>query len=152
MAQYPNPQRVGYEFSKCEIDLDGDIFSEGISNVSHNQPIEEGFAHGASSPEPQSRTVGQLGGGQGSLEWSDLGRMQQFIDKLGDGWQGDRTWKAVLTYTATGRPDIKRELEFCRLLDVEEDHAVGPDPLGGTTPFSFMRRTLNGMKSIKTTP
>lgn len=150
MSNYPNPQKKAYEFSKCEIDLDGEIFSEGISNVSHNQAIEEGVAHGAGSPEPQSRTVGQLPLGQGQLEWSDLGRAQQFIDKLGDGWQGDRTFKAVITYTAAGRPDIKRELEECRLLDVDEDHSVGTDPLGSTMPFSFMRRLLNGRKSIKT--
>ena len=151
MSTYPNPQKRAYEFSKCEIDLDGEIFSEGISNVSHSQPIEEGVAHGAGSPEPQSRTEGQLSIGSGSLEWSDLGRMQQFIDKLGDGWQA-KTWNATLTYTASGRPDIKRELFDCRLLDDEEDHAAGTDPLGSTTPFSFMSRKLNGKKAIATTP
>ncbi len=147
---YPNPKKVAYEFSKVEIDLDGEIFSEGISNISHSQPIEEGVAHGAGSPEPQSRSEGQLSIGTGSIEWSDLGRQQQFIDKLGDGWQV-KTWNATLTYTARERPDIKRELFDCRVLDVEEDHAAGADPLGGTTPFSFMSRTLNGKKAIATT-
>jgi hypothetical protein len=151
MAQYPNPQKVAYEFSKCEIDLDGEIFSEGISNVSHDQPIEEGVAHGAGSPEPQSRTEGQLSIGNGNLEWSDLGRAQQFIDKLGDGFQVN-TFNATLTYTARGRPDIKRELLDCRLLNVEEDHAAGTDPLGSVMPFSFMSRTLNGKKPIASNP
>lgn len=147
---YPNPKKVAYEFSKCEIDLDGEIFSEGISNISHSQPIEEGVAHGAGSPEPQSRTEGQLGIGTGTIEWSDLGREQQFIDKLGDGWQ-TKTWNATLTYTASGRPDIKRELMECRLLDVDEQHAAGTDPLGGSMPFSFMSRKLNGKKPIAST-
>jgi hypothetical protein len=150
MAQYPNPQKVAYEFSKCEIDLDGEIFSEGISNVSHSQPIEEGVAHGAGSLEPQSRTDGQLGIGSGNLEWSDLGRAQQFLDKL-EGFQV-QTWNATLTYTARGRPDIKRELFDCRLLDVEEDHAAGTDPLGSAMPFSFMSRKLNGRSPVPTNP
>lgn len=150
MGTYPNPKKLAYEFAKCEIDLDGEIFSEGIANFSHSQPIEEGVAHGAGSPEPQSRTEGQLSIGTGSLEWSDLGRLQQFIDKLGDGWQV-KTWNASVTYTATGRPDIKREFFDCRILDDEEDHAVGPEPLGGTLPISFMSRTLNGKKPIANT-
>jgi hypothetical protein len=150
MGTYPNPNKVAYEFSKCEIDLDGEIFSEGISNISHSQPIEEGVAHGAGSPEPQSRSVGQLSIGAGTIEWSDLGRLQQFIDKLSDGWQ-EKTWNATLTYTCRGRPDIKRTLFDCRLLDDEEDHAAGADPLGGSMPFSFMRRELNGKKPFATT-
>jgi hypothetical protein len=77
--------------------------------------------------------------------------MQAFIDKLGDGWQV-KLFNATLTYTANGRPDIKRELFECRVLDVEEDHAAGTDPLGGSTPFSFMSRKLNGKKAIATTP
>lgn len=135
----------GYEFSKAEIDAGGKLYT-GISNVQHNQPIEEGVSFGA-SPVPQRRTTGQLQIGQGNLEWSDLGEAQEFIESLGDGWQ-EKEFKITVTYTCPGRPTIRRTLFQCRLLDVSEDHSAGPDVLGDSMPFSFMRRELNGKRAL----
>ncbi len=134
-----------YEFNKAEIDLDGKLFT-AISNLQHNQPIEEGVAYGA-APQPLARTTGQLGMGQGNMEWSDLGELQDFIDAMGDGWQ-EREFKITATYSCQGRPTIRRTLLQCRLLDVAEDHSAGPDPLGGSMPFSFIRRELNGKRPL----
>jgi hypothetical protein len=143
---YPQTEGHGYEFSKAEIDLNGKIYT-AIANISHNQPIEEGVGHGAAA-EPLFRTRGQLQKGEGSIEWSDIGEMQEFLDDLGDGYC-ETEFKATIVYTATGRKALTRTLIGCRLLDVEEEGSSGPDPIGSTTPFSFMYRLLNGKKALK---
>jgi hypothetical protein len=140
---YPNTEGAGYTLDKCEISL-GDKIYVAIENISHSQPVEESSKNGAHGA-PILRSRGTMGLGSGSVEWSDIGAAQEFIDDLGDGW-AEKTWKATLTYSAKGRPTIKRTLISCRCLDAEEDHASGPDILGTTMPFSFMRREMNGKK------
>lgn len=141
--KYPNTEGTGYTLDKCEIDLNGKLYT-AIENISHNQPVERSAKNGATgAPILQSR--GSLGLGQGSIEWSDIGAAQEFIDDLGDGW-AEKPWKATLTYSAKGRPTIKRTLIACVCLDAEEDHASGPEILGTTMPFTFMRREMNGKK------
>jgi len=140
---FPNTQGVGYTLDKCEIKLGNKIFT-AIENISGSQPVEEGSKNGATG-QPILRSRGSLGMGQGSVEWSDIGAAQEFIDALGDGWQ-EKTWDATLTYSATGRQTIKHTYISCRCLDAENDHASGPEILGTTMPFSFMKRELNGKK------
>ncbi|HEV8246078.1 MAG TPA: hypothetical protein VGP93_09935 [Polyangiaceae bacterium] len=141
--KYPNTEGTGYTLDKCELELNGKLFT-AIENISHSQPVEESSKNGATG-QPILRSRGALGLGSGSVEWSDIGSAQEFIDSLGDGWQ-EKTWKATLTYSALGRPTIKRTLISCRCLDAEEDHASGPELLGTVMPFSFMKREMNGKK------
>ena len=141
--KYPNTEGSGYTLDKCEIDLNGKIYV-AIENISGSQPVEESSKNGAHGA-PILRSRGTMSLGTGSVEWSDIGAAQEFIDDLGDGWQ-EKIWKATLTYSATGRPTIKRTYIGCRCLDAEEDHASGPEILGTTMPFSFMRREMNGKK------
>lgn len=141
--KFPNTEGTGHTLDKCEIDLNGKIYT-AIENVSHSQPVEEGSKNGAHGA-PILRSRGSLGMGSGSIEWSDLGAAQEFITDLGDGWQ-EKTFKITLTYSAKGRDTRKRTLISCRVLDAEEDHSSGPEILGTTMPFSFMRREMDGKK------
>jgi hypothetical protein len=140
---YPNTEGTGFTLDKCEIDLNGKLYV-AIENISHSQPVEEGSKNGAHGA-PILRSRGSLGMGSGSIEWSDIGAAQEFINDLGDGWQ-EKTFKITLTYSAKGRIVRKVTLISCRCLDAEEDHASGPEILGTTMPISFMRRLFNDKK------
>jgi|SRR5688572_30470192 hypothetical protein len=145
-TKLPNAEGFGYDFSSGEVTLKGRIFT-AFSNISHNQPLEEGVIVGRSR-QPLGRTPGRLNMGEGSLEWSDLGEAFDFLELLGEGHR-DILFPATIVYTAVGRPSKKVTLVSCRVLDEEFDEGEGVDSLPLVMPISFMLRKINGRLPIK---
>jgi hypothetical protein len=147
-TKYPNMEGYALDFSCGEISLKGRVFT-AFSNISHNQPLEEGVVVGRAR-QPLARTPGRLGMGEGSLEWSDLAEAMDFIDMLGDGWR-DVVFPVTIVYKYVGivRPSLKVTLSSARILDEEFDEGEGVDPLPMVNPISFMLRKINGRAPIK---
>lgn len=143
--QFPLTEGKAVDFTRCEIDLNGKIYT-AISNISGSQPIEEGVPRGTRA-EPLARTRGSLQIGDGEIEWSMLEEAFQFIADLGDGWQ-EKVFTATKTYTTDAIGTVKVEYFGCRILDTELDHSEGSDALGATMPFSFLSRKVNGKKAL----
>lgn len=146
VVSYPDTEEFALDFSRAEITLNKRIFT-AISNISHNQPIEEGVIRGTRA-QVLKRTRGAQGLGEGSIEWSDMEECQAFIDELGDGYS-EVLWASTIVYVRKNKPAIVHKLMSCRALDVEVDHSEGYDGLPMTTPFTFMLRTLNGKRALK---
>ncbi|MBA2724286.1 MAG: hypothetical protein H0U56_15640 [Methylibium sp.] len=146
---FPTVEGFGFDFASGEIDLNGKIYT-AFENISHSQPLEEGWTYGA-SVSPLRRTRGQLKPGEGQLEWSDFEESIAFIESLGDGYR-EKIWVASMVYTCTGLRSVKVKLFGCRLLDEEFDHGQGPDGLGLSMPFSYHYRTINGKRPMKNQP
>ncbi len=142
---FPMTEGKAYDFGRGEITLGTKIYT-AISNISTNQPIEEGVVHGAAA-EVLARTRGQMQIGEGNVEFSMIEEATRFLGDLGDGWQ-EKEWNATYLLVAPNHPKIKIELFSCRLLDCELDHGAGPDGLGAALPFSFMYRLINGKTSL----
>jgi hypothetical protein len=141
----PDLEDFAYDFSRAEVNLQRKIYTS-FSNISHNQPLEEGVIRGTKA-HVLKRTRGAVGIGQGNLEFSDFEEAVHFIEDLGDGW-AEVIFPALIIYTAKKKPPIKYELISCRLLDHEIDHSEGPDGLMASLPFSFMRRKINGKEML----
>ncbi len=141
----PDLAEFAFDFSRAEINLNRNVYT-AISNISHNQPLEEGVIRG-SKAHVLKRTRGAVGIGAGNIEWSDFEEGVKFIDDLGDGW-GEIIFPILIIYTAPRKQPIKYELLSCRLLDNEVDHSEGADGLGTTSPISFMRRKINGKEML----
>lgn len=141
----PDLENFAYDFSRAEINLNRNVYS-ALSNVAHNQPLEEGVIRGAAA-QVLKRTRGALGMGAGNLEFSDFEEAVKFTDDLGDGW-GEIIFPVLIIYTAPRKQPIKYELFSCRLLDNEIDHSEGADGLAATLPFSFMERAINGKRML----
>lgn len=139
--QYPQTEGYAFDFHSGEVKLNGKIYT-AFSNISHNQPLEEGIVPGKLR-QPMARTAGRLNMGEGALEWSDLEEAMRFLDDLGDGWR-DRTFTATCVYTAPGRASRRVVLASCRIIDEEFDESEGADAVPLVTPFSFMLRRING--------
>jgi hypothetical protein len=144
MTDYPNTEGRSYSATSWEIRLGRNIYT-AIGNLAHNQPLEEEWVYAGG--QPILRSDGVLQAGEGTIEFSDIGEMQRFIDDLGDGWM-DKTFTVLETLTARNRPTLVYTLGSCRLLDAELDvDGQAPDPIGSSHPFSFMERLMNGKKA-----
>jgi hypothetical protein len=141
----PDLENFAFDFSRAEINLNRKIYT-AFSNVSHNQPLEEGVIRGTKA-HVLKRTRGAVGIGEGSLEFSDFEEAVVFTEDLGDGW-AEIVFPVLIIYTAPKKTPIKYELLSCRLLDHEIDHGEGADGLPATLPFSFMRRKINGKEML----
>lgn len=141
----PDVENFAFDFSRAEINFNGKVYT-AISNISHNQPIEEGEIRGTKA-QVIKRTRGAQGLGEGNIEFSDFEEAVSFIDALGDGWS-EKIFPVTIVYSAPNKPAITWKLFGCRLLDCEIDHSEGADALGATLPFSFMEREVNGKKAL----
>jgi len=141
----PDVENFAYNFSRAEITLNGRIFS-AISNISHNQALEEGEIRGTKAYVIK-RTRGAVGLGEGTIEFSDFEEAIQFIEELGDGW-AEKVFTSTIVYSAPNKQPLKYELTGCRLLDHEVDHEEGAEGLPASFPFSFMRRKINGKEML----
>jgi len=138
---YPDTQGFAYSFARGELTLDRIIFT-GISNVSADQPTEEGVVMGT-RPYPLARTVGSMGLGEGSITFSDEAERERFIAHLGNAWR-EKIFTLSWVLTSPGRPNIRNTCEGCRLLSEPLSHESGSDALGGDITFSFMVKKING--------
>lgn len=144
MTDYPNTDGFGYSATSWEIRLGRNIYT-AIANLSHNQPLEEEWVYAGG--QPILRSPGVLQAGEGTVEFSDIGEAQRFIDDLGDGWM-DRLFTIIETLTARSRPTLVYTLGSCRLLDAEMDtDGQAADNIGSSHPFSFQSRLMNGKKA-----
>lgn len=141
----PDNQGFAYDFGRAEINIKGNVYT-AISNISHNQPLEEGVIRGTKAGVLK-RTRGALGMGEGSIEFSDFEEATVLIDNLGDGW-GEIMFPIVIIYTAPQKAVIKYELIGARFLDIELDHEEGADGLPASLPISFMERKINGKRML----
>jgi hypothetical protein len=129
-------------FSDIQIDLGNEIF-QAVAKLKHDQPLEEGVIHGT-SVMPLKRTVGQVGLGQGEIQFADIEDAQRLVEGIGDNYYL-KVWPATFFYHRPGRRSITHKLFECRILNVQDDHSQGTDALGETIPFSFMRHSRNGL-------
>ena len=143
MAQnYPDTEAFAYSFSRCEIALDGRIYT-AITSISIDQPTEEGEVKGT-RPAPIARTQGTMSLGEGSVTFSDDRERLDFIDALGDAYR-EKIWTA--SYVMRGsKAGSERKIECfgCRVLSNPFEHEEGADALGGDIGFSFMSHKING--------
>lgn len=151
MPNYPDKDGFAFSFSRAEIDVGGRLFT-AIRSVSHSQELEEGIVRGASS-EPLARTDGELGMGEGEIAWASVEEHDDFLDHLskqpGPPGYMRKLFPILVVYTsADGTRSRKVELESCRMLNSDESAETGPDPVEVTTPFSFMRRKINGLRPL----
>ena len=149
--QYPDKDGFALSFSNAEIDVAGRLF-KAIRSVSHSQELEEGVIRGSSS-EPLARTDGELGMGEGEIVWSSVEEHDDFIKHLSaqPGAPGymRKLFPILIVYaSADGTRSRNVELESCRMLNSDESAETGPDPVEVTTPFSFMRRKINGLRPL----
>jgi hypothetical protein len=141
MTDYPNTEGRAYSSTSWEVRFGRNIYT-AIGSLSLNQPLEEEWVYAGG--QPILRSDGVLQAGEGTIEVSDIGEMQRFLDDLGDGWM-DKTFTILVTLAATKRPTLVYELISCRLLDAEiEIDGQSPDPIGSSHPFSYMSRKMNG--------
>jgi hypothetical protein len=141
MATYPDTGALGYSLSRAEITLNGAIYT-AITNVSIDQPTEEGAIEGT-SPYPLGRSAGTMGIGEGTITFSDEESRLEFIDALGDGYR-DVLWPLTYVLRKTDGTTKKIECISCRVLSNPIDHAKGADALGGDIAFSFLNHKING--------
>jgi hypothetical protein len=141
MATYPDTGALGYSISRAELTLNGKIYT-AFTNISIDQPTEEGVIQGA-SPVPLGRSAGSMGLGEGTITFSDEENRLEFIDDLGDGWR-DVIWGLSYIIRKTDGTTKKIECIGCRVLGNPIDHAHGADALGGDISFSFMNHKING--------
>lgn len=142
MAQtYPDLEGFAYSFARCEISLNGNIYT-AVTGVSFEQGTEEGTVKGT-RPYPIARTEGTMGLGTGTITFSDERERLDFIDELGDGYR-NVIWG--LTWVLKGRDEkeIKLACQSCRVTNNPIDHSEGAEALGGEIEFSFMSHTING--------
>jgi hypothetical protein len=141
----PDNQGFAYDFGRAEINIKGNVYT-AISNISHNQPLEEGIIRGTKA-QVLKRTRGAQGIGEGNVEFSDFEEAVLLVDNLGDGW-GEVVFPITIIYTAPSKPVIKMELIGARFLDIEFDHEEGADGLPASLPISFMERKINGKRML----
>lgn len=145
---YPLTDGFAIDFSKCEIDAGGRIFT-AIGNFSFSQPIEEGIIRGTSQ-EVLARTEGQKEIGDGMFEFSDIEEYAEFRKHIAglpgaEGRFSKGIWQLSVTYRRSETKVITIECFGCRCLDTEVDHEEGPDGLPVGVPFSFMTRVIDGI-------
>lgn len=140
----PDKDTYAYSFSRGELSALDRTF-QAIKNVKADQPTKESAVMGTAT-EPLARTQGEQELGSGTVEFSEEGERQAFIDLLGDGYR-DVLWDLSWVLTAEGRPPIKFVAEGCRMLNDPLDHSQGTDAMGGPIEFSFMRKTRNGLRA-----
>lgn len=151
MPNYPDRDGFAFSFSRAEIDIGGRLFM-AIKGITHSQKLEEGVVPGASS-EPLARTDGSMGLGEANIEWGSVEEHDDFLAHLakqpgGPGYMR-KLFPILIIYTsADGTRTRKVELESCRVLDSDENGASGPDPVEVSTPISFMRRKINGLRAL----
>jgi len=141
----PDVENFAYDFSRAEINFGGKVYT-AISNISHNQALEEGVIRGTKA-RVLKRTRGALGLGEGSVDFSDFEEAVRMVEDFGDGW-GEKIFTATIVYTAPTKPSITYKLIGCRWLDMEIEHEEGAEGLPATLPFSFMEREINGKKML----
>ncbi|GMV19461.1 MAG: hypothetical protein AMXMBFR56_76850 [Polyangiaceae bacterium] len=151
MPNYPDRDGFAFSFSRAEIDIGGRLFM-AIKNITHSQKLEEGVVQGASS-EPLARTDGSMGMGEANIEWGSVEEHDDFLAHLakqpgGPGYMRKLFPILVIYTSADGTRTRKVELESCRVLDSDENAATGPDPVEVSTPISFMRRKINGLRAL----
>lgn len=144
---YPDNEEFAYSLESAEITANKRKWT-AVSNISMDQPTEEGAVHGTRMI-PLKRTRGKMGLGEGGLTFSDLDEYFDFIDSLGDGYR-DVIWGCtyVLRHLKSGKTK-KVELISCRVLGNPLDHEEGADALAGEISFSFMDHKINGKRPHK---
>lgn len=142
MPSYPQYEGYAYTFQRAELSLGTSIYV-GIRNVSIDQPTTEGVVMGT-RPWPLKRTEGEMGMGDGTVEFSDIEDMVRFITELGNGWR-TKLWSLSWQLTAPNAPIVKIACQSCRILSNPFDHGTGEEALGGQIGFSFLTHTVNGM-------
>jgi hypothetical protein len=140
---YPDNESFAYTLASAEITVNRTIKSS-IIGVQIDQPTEQGFIAGAGSVGPIKRTIGTMGLGEGTLRFSDVGELSDFMQELGNGWR-EKIWG--LTYVLQNKrtkKTIKIECISCCLTSEPVDHEYGSDGLGGDINFSFMSHKRDG--------
>jgi hypothetical protein len=140
---YPDTEGRAYSFNRGELRA-GNRLLTAISNVSIAQPTEVEAAHGT-RPGPLVKSVGQQDLGDGTIDFSDIGELFEWIDELGDAYR-EKNFTLKWILSAPGRPDKKIVAYGCSLVDEPIEHEGGPTPLGGSAAFKFMYHTINGKR------
>lgn len=138
---YPDTEGYAYSFASGELTLGASIYT-AIGGVDIDQPTEEGAVMGTRS-FPLKRTVGEMGLGAGTVNFTDEAERSRFIDNLGNAWR-EKTWTLKWKRRAVGAPDRIIVAYGCRCLSEPVQDKQGSDALGGDITFSFMYHTVNG--------
>ncbi len=140
MATYPDNTGFKSTFSRCELTLNGKIYT-AITNVSIDQPTERAGVKGT-KPFPIGQTAGTMDLGEGTITFSDEAERMQFINDLGDGYR-EKLW-GLTWVIRSGTETFKTECVGCAVTGNPIDHGEGADALGGDIAFSFMSHKING--------
>jgi hypothetical protein len=141
MATFPDNTGFAFSFSHGRIVLDNRQFT-AVSNIQASQELEEGLVRGT-SVKVLSRTLGQLGMGAGSVQFSDLGEAMEFFTARGAKPLA-QIWNADYSLVNESGQVQSIEMISCRLLKFGFDHSEGAEALAIEYPFSFMSMKING--------
>jgi hypothetical protein len=140
-------EKYAFSFSHAIIKA-GDKQYTGIKKVNFKQDVSREATYGTGR-KPQKRSAGQIGMGEGSLEWSDLEEAMQFYSTLGD----DPTltiFEVDITLTNEAGQIRTYVLRSCALSGFEADFESGADALGMTMPFDYMQTIIDGKELSRT--
>jgi len=138
---YPDQEGYAYAFERAELNAANRVLT-ALKSVKIDQPTEEGVVMGTRS-YPLKRTPGNMGLGEGTMEFSDEEERQVFLDSFGDTYR-ETIFSVKWILKAKGKPNITYVAYGCRVLNDGADHSQGSDALGGEVTFSFMSYTRNG--------
>lgn len=144
-VKYPELEGFAFSFSHGKLKLDGVIYM-GVSDISINQALEEGFVFGASQ-KVLRRSAGRMSAGDGTITFSDYELATEFLNGLGDK-PLNKIFSAEWVLENESGVVKAVEAQACRMTAFNLSHSSGADALGLELPFSFLECKVNGKSLV----